>query len=230
MLRFVALSVLLLGLAGCFSGSPGSQDGSSDRLTSSAAVAPPSPPPVVRTDTLHLLDPPHMAGLLPDGGELIRTYVPTDVDNLEGPVVVPDWSLPRPSLDTLEVTLSLVVEVQGTVTNPPRPAIGPAPLSSCFWSVGFFLQHADGSRTGMTNYCRNEGQVLSPGIQTLEQRFLLTPDAPFLPGDQFGFHLDTYGIYGPDSGVYILSGTPEHDSTLTIAELQLPLDTRTLLV
>lgn len=232
MLRpWLVVALFLVLLSGCSTGPEAEEAVRSPTatMTSTAPVA------VRLTDTLHLLAPPHMAGELPDGGSLIRTYVPSDLDNLDaGGAVVPAWRLPRPDLETLMLDLTLWVDVQGTVSNPPRPAIsGAAPfvrLHNCFWTLDLAIEHADGSRTGLSGRCFTEPEVVPTGPRILEFEQAVVPEVPLALGDSLVVSLSTYGAYGPDSTVEVLSGVPEHDSTLTIERLQLPVKTQTLLL
>lgn len=219
----LATLIVSIALAGC---SSGPEPGLEQPAASSSSSAPPTLPDIVRTDTLYLLDSPHLAGALPADGATIRTYVPTDLDSLEGAQVPewPKWTLPRPDLAELEVTIRLWIDVQGVVTNPPRGAF------NCFWSFAFFIEHNDGTRTGLTNYCSPEAPVVPTGIKMQERSFVVTPDLAVGRGDRLGFDLNTYGAYAPDASSDVLSSTAEFDSSLSIAGLQLPIDTQTLLV
>ena len=221
MLRLAVGAVCLTLLAGCSASPP--QEPASTPTPSSATMGPP-PAPIARTDTLHLLDAPHMAGALPQGGATVRTPVPSDVNNAQGaPIPAPAWTLPRPGLAELKVDLHLVVDVEGVVTNPPRGA------GNCFWAIDFFLRHADGSEDGAGSYCRSEQPVVPAGVRALDFAFALAPDAAPLPGDLFGVRVATLGAYAPGGSVSILSGSADADSTLAIAGLQLPIGTTTLL-
>lgn len=224
MLRpLLVLLLVSIALAGC---SSGVEPTIAQPASSSSSTAPPVLADLVRTDTLYLLESPHLAGALPTGGAIIRTYVPTDLDSLEGAQVpvFPKWTLPRPDLAELEVTIRLWIDVQGVVTNPPRGAF------NCFWSFSFFIEHNDGTRTGLTSYCSPDAPVVPTGIRMQEHSFVETPDLAVGRGDRLGFDINTYGAYAPDASVDILSGTAEFDSSFTITGLQLPIDTQTLLL
>src|SRR5688572_23730983 len=104
MLRPWLVVASFLALSGCSSG-PEVGDPAPNPTTATASTT--GPATVQLTDTLHLLDPPHMAATLPVGGALIRTHVPSDVNSVTDGYSVPAWSLPRPELETLVLKLDL---------------------------------------------------------------------------------------------------------------------------
>lgn len=225
MLRPVVCAALLFtALSGC-SGGPGdsAEEAPSPLAASSTTAA--SVRQVVRTDSLHFLDPPHMAGQLPEGGAVIRTPVPSEIDYSNG-MALPEWSLPRPELGELVVTVRLTVDVQGVVTNPYSYTIPGG--RNCFWRVilHFADVQADHVQGSIADSCVPDTPVVATGTRTLEVP-LRVADFSALDGDQLSVSVMTTGAYAPSSTVHVLSGTPEADSTLAIERLQLPLDTRT---
>lgn len=221
MLRPWLVAALFLTLSGCSSGA--GPDESVSPTTSDAATTSDAPLPVVRTDTLHLLNPPHMAGLLPTTGEVIRTPLPIQGLNPQpSDVPVPVWSLPAPALDEIKATLRLVVDVQGVIASNTFVS-----GSSCFWNIEFLLIQADGTAERIIGWCYGEERVVPTGIRTLE----FTPAATLpdlVGGERLGFSVAGNGAPGPGATVHVLSGTTEFDSSLAIERLQFPLDTVTL--
>jgi hypothetical protein len=217
MLRMVALgSCLLMALAGCSSG-PGSDDGPVATASSSSRSVLTFAPPPPTTDTLHMVQAPHLAAAAPTGTEPIRHDVPTlyaaDVKDLV-------WTMPRPDLAVLSAEIHLWVDVQGTVANG-------AANRSCFWEVNLRVIQADGSYHFIYG-CAAEPDVPQPGVREVVVE--IDFDIAALAGDLVGIGLQTEAILSPGASMTLLTGTSEYDSRVTIEGLQLPLDTTTLLV
>jgi hypothetical protein len=217
MARVVLAIVGLVLLAGCTSKpSPPAEAAPTFMVTA-------APAPVVtvpRTDTLHLLAVPHLVGVLPAGGVEVRTAVPSDSINPRQ-VPVPAWGLPRPDVAKLVTTLHLWVDVEGVVTNYANPQGG------CFWFIGMHLEGESGPLSNLGFSCPAEPGVVPTGVRELVVE--MPPiDISDLDGVRLAFTIDTYGAYAPGATIDLLSGTVEHDSTITIDGLQLPLGTHTL--
>jgi hypothetical protein len=218
--------VLSLSIAGCSSGS-GGDDLPAPTPEAPAADGAQEPPQVALTDTLHLLDPPHMVGTLPLQGDVIRTRVPSDLEYVNsGSIDFATWSLPAPPITELRATASLVVDVQG-VAAPY--AYGVPSGTACFWHVVVHFEDADPMRDAISRWCRAEPAAVPTGVRTLEISFPIV-DFPTDGDERIALSVYTSAVYGPDASVEILSGTPDADSTLTIEELRLPIDITTLSV
>lgn len=172
---------------------------------------------------MYLLDAPHMVATLPAGATTIRTAIPAEASAATGAFSPPHWSLPSPDLTEFRVTLRLHIDVQGFVANPDS--------DGCFWHIAFHFEDRsflDGG-SGLSSHCIGEAAIVATGTRVLE---LETSTASFDPsgGERLAFTIYSIGYYAPGATVDLLSGTIDADSSWTIEGLQLPLDTRTLLV
>jgi hypothetical protein len=219
MLRpLVAAALLVLSLSGCSSG-PETQGPTTPGPTFTA-TAQPVADQVVRTDTMHFLDAPHMTGSVPTASEPLRVPLkPIAANDPRSSIVV--WSLPRPQgLGLLEVEFHLFIEVEGTFVNAD-PGGG-----DCFWNATLHVRDADSS-TWIVE-CGAEGPLVQPGIREL--RFVGQNDISQVGGGELQVELLMAAPPTPGAAAFLLTGTPDHDSSLTIAGLQLPIDTQTLLL
>lgn len=215
MLRPWLVVALLVALSGCASPAP-AEPVPVQTFTTTAA---PEVDSVVRTDTLHFLDAPHMTGQAPAEGAVLRVPLkPYQPHDLQSSMV--QWSLPRPEgLLRLEVELHVYLEVEGTFPNAD-PGGG-----DCFWSSSLHVRGADGS--SWIILCGEEGPLVQPGIREL--RLTGRNDISQVGGDELQFEILMAAPPTPGAAAFLLTGTPEFDSTLTITGLQLPIDTQTML-
>lgn len=225
MKRWFVFIVMLSALAGCSSGPGPELPDEPDRVTSTATLtAGPTEPAILTTNTMHLLDAPHMSSDAPTNvtpfERELAMGVPLEVRYIPPAV----WSMPRPPLAALRVHMVLWVSVEGPVFSPYNTPTNPG----CFWQ--FFLAiELDGQNQAGSSYCGPEPNVVPTGIRKLEF------DLPELSlasvqGDtlSLGFHF-LQGGAGPGGHVYLLSGAVDADSNVTIDELKVPLGTTTLL-
>lgn len=225
-LRAGAAFVFLVLASGC---AAGPDEPVAAPVASPTSQTPAPQPPVVRTDTLHLLASPHMAAQLPADGPLIRTPVPADTQaapNLVEPVT---WRLPEPAVGQLVASLRLVVDVQGIVAPYAYPLGLGVPSGACFWHVILHFASDDVLEDSIASQCIVEPPTVPTGIRTLEVRFVQPDFAQLARDEDLQLSLYAAGIYGPGATVDVLSGTLQHDSTLTIEGYRLPLTTQTLL-
>lgn len=233
MLRAAPLAAFLVVLAGC--SSPPDPENAASSTSSYSITADSLRPAVVLTDTLHLLDAPHVAAALPAGGAALeRPLCARGVGvTVGGNPVVPacvaePWTLPRPDgFTTLVGSVTFWVDVQGTVTNSN-------PSDPCFWEVSLYAPApADGgapvSVSDQERLCAPEPPVVPTGIRAL--RFDI-PVRTLSDASGGELRLDLYaygGVLGPGATMKVLMGTPEHDSQITLSGLQVPLSTQTYL-
>lgn len=221
MLRWaLTMAVFALFLAGC-SSSPSATPADGEQSSTFVVTAAPALDTTPRTDTLFLLDPPHLAGQLPGGDATIRTQVPSDL--YPGNVPLPTWVLPRPAVPELVTSISIWVEVQGVVTNYANPTGG------CFWFVALHFEDESGPLNNVASACAPEPGIVPEGIREVVIDVPET-DIQNLAGVRLAATVVTYGTYTPGARADILSGTADHPSAITIAGLQLPIDTQTLLL
>lgn len=219
MLRpWLVVAFLLWVLPGC-SSDPELDDPVSPTTAVATSTAPVKP--VARTDTLYLLDAPHMAGMLAPDAEPIRTPMPAP-GTTTGSAMSPEWRLPVTGLVELQTTLVLYIDTQGVVTAGTGGNV-------CFWMVGMRLEHADGSSEGLSNYCFGEDPVVPTGIQRLEFAIPQTLVEAAAPGDLLFFDFGALATFAPGATMDILSGTLTTNSSFTVAGLQIPVDTQTYL-
>lgn len=216
---------ILVPLAGCSTGPDAAEPAARPTISATAAQDPVIQ--VMRADTMHLLDPPHVAGLLPTESTTIRTPIPSDVDELTGGMTYPTWNLPPVDLAQLRTAFHLVVDVQGVVTPYGYSLLGAG--EACFWNIAVLVQGRDPLMYDhVTHRCLREGPAVAMGVRVLE--FDL-PEANLvtLQGEPLAVIVWTSGVYGPGATIDLLSGSVDADSTLTIERLQLPVTTMTLL-
>ncbi len=212
-------------LAGCSSPPTPDDTVAPATFTSTATLSDLAPAEPV-TDTMYLLDAPHMTASAPLGA-VFRTPVPSVFDGItSGGSAAPlvEWSLPRDGLRVLEGNATLWVEVQGTVTNPNVPFSGG---EACFWSVMIGAHRSDG---GYSSYgtCLDEPTVVPPGVRELKVEFPAF-DASEIIGESLFVAIGNSGLYGNGASVDVLSGSAEYPSRLSLRGLTLPLDTQTYL-
>ena len=218
MLRpWLVVPLLLLALPGCSSKSQEEPATPAQTFTSTVA---PVVDTIVRTDTMHFLDAPHMTGQVPTATEALRVPLkPFQPHDLQASIV--QWSLPRPEgLLRLEVEAHLFIQVEGTFPNADPGGGG------CFWSTSVHVKGADGG--SWINLCGEEGPLVQPGIREL--RLSGRNDISQVGGNELQFDFLMAAPPTPGAAAFLLTGTPDYDSSLTITGLQLPIDTQTLLV
>src|SRR5687768_211375 len=109
--RWAWLCLVSVLAAGCTSAPP--EPGSTATHTVTAVE---TRAPVLLTDTLHLLDAPHLAATLPEATQEIVLDVPTRGDQAL------EWTMPRPQSPlTVAAKVTLWVQVEGTVLNGVAP-------------------------------------------------------------------------------------------------------------
>jgi len=228
MLRVVALgSCLLMALAGCSGGPdpPSGTETSSPAASSSSRPAVAVPLAPVLTDTLHLLDAPHMAATLNPRSQPFRTLVPSAADafaGLLGAAPLPKWTLPETNLTAFAGSVVVWVEVDGFVAH--QDATNP-----CFWQLAIRLERDDGGFYQQSGGCVPEPAVVPEGIRAIEFPFEGIDFSAF-NGTTVAIQLTTSSLVAaPGATVSALSGTLDYDSTMTVRGLQVPLDTQTLL-
>ena len=170
------------------------------------------------TDTLHLLDAPHLAATLPEGAQDLVLDVPT-----RGGDQALQWTMPRPESPlTVAATVTLWVDVQGTVVNGASPNGG----GDCFWTLVLLI---DGEAPASAGACVEEPVTVPTGIRQLVVE--IPPlDTSMLKGTKLGLGLFATALASsPDSSIHLLTGTPEHDSLFTVQGLEVPLDMQTVL-
>lgn len=212
----VALVVLLI--AGC--SDPSTPD-SPTAPTQTVATSTAPPPPIIRTDDLHLVEAPHLVGTLHTSPVEVRT--PIVKTGLNEVAMSAEWSLPAPEMTDLRATLHVFIDIQGVVSAAStKPTL-------CFLGVAMAIEHADGTRDTLTSYCRGSYAVAPMGVQEHVFDVPQTLDALPVPGDRLVFHVEIIGTFAPGATAEVVSGTPETDSKLTIQGLQIPIDTETYL-
>jgi hypothetical protein len=215
MLRLAVAALLVVAMSGCTAPAPATAQPTPTFTT----TASPEPDRVLRTDVMHFLDAPHMTGQAPAEGEPMRVPLkPFQPHDLPSSTV--QWALPRPEgLALLEVELHVFIEVEGTFPNADPGGGG------CFWSTALHVRDADGS--SWINLCGGEGPVVQAGIREL--RLTGRSDISQVGGDELQFEFLMAAPPTPGASAFVLTGSPDYDSTLTITGLQLPVDTRTLI-
>jgi hypothetical protein len=229
MLRALSLVACLVVLSGCSSNGSTTDETPTPTFTSVADTAVALAPAL--TDTMHLLDAPHMAGAAPTGSQVIRVPVrasgiPVTIDGADSRT----WQMPRPAtLTFLTGSTTLWVDVEGTVTNSN-------PTDPCFWRVKLYslsTSSGGGNPAGVSMdpsfVCASEPAVVPVGVRALQLTF---PgyDLGETAGDVLVLSIEADGgVLAPGASIDVLTGTPEYDSRVTVSGLQLPLMTQTLL-
>jgi hypothetical protein len=223
-MRVLVVAMLsVMGLAGCSSSPPSSDEAGPVEVVTSTATLSLLPPAEPTTDTMYLLEAPHMTATLPPADPLLRTPVPSV---FEGPGAASwaEWLLPRGGVGVLEGNVTLWVEVRGAVVNPNLPFMGNDP---CFWSVTLVAYRSDGGYNAVGD-CADEPNVVPEGIREIRVEFSAV-DISDVQGDTLALWVSNSGIASDGATVEVLAGSPEYPSRLALRGLELPLDTRTLL-
>ncbi|MHB1260536.1 MAG: hypothetical protein ACYC2H_02345 [Thermoplasmatota archaeon] len=222
MLRpILAMALLVVSLSGCSSGPELSTPSMTPSVTDSTTTSSLPPKPVIRTDTLHLLNSPHMAGTLPPNGELVRTAIQSQ-SRLAAAGDQATWSLPAPGLTDLQNKFVIYVDIEGVVTTWTATPV-------CFWAIDMDIVHADGTAETLDDYCFPEQAVAPTGTRRLEFDIPQVLASPPLAGDRLVVTVEAFATYAPGATVDLLSGVADTDSTWTIEGLQIPIDTETYL-
>lgn len=214
-MRIFLLIVSVIALAGCSTNSPAEQPSAS--TTTSVPLSPSIPQmPVgpILTDTLFLMEAPHLNGQRPTGADPYQGRVPFDADPLAIPL---EWSMPYPSLSTITANGTLFFEVRGSAysTTP-----------ECFWGVSMVAEAADGSGIGSA-FCASEQFAVTPGIKQVD--FAITLEVGNMLAEHLRLSVTTSGISPPGTTLILMAGSADYPSHLTIAGLQVPIDTQTVL-
>lgn len=223
---FFVAALLVVGFAGCTSTPSPEEEAAPTPTFTSLATLSNLPPPAPTSDTMYLLDAPHMVAS-PPSGPTVRTPVPSLFDDLApglGSASFVEWSLPRDQLGVLEGNLTFWVEVRGSVVNPNVPFFGG---TACFWNVMLLAYRSDGGYNGVGN-CADEPNVVPEGVREFRVEFGAI-DISDVAGDVLAVRVSTSGIYSDGATVDLLAGSPEHASRLALRGLTLPLDTQTYL-
>ena len=217
---FLAVLALALAvaLAGCSGG--GSDDATAPGEVSSASSSTTGPPPkpVVLSDTLHLLAPPEMALVLPEGSQETSTGTAMNFGGGGGggePMA--QWAFQVSANSTVVgAEIHVWVEIRDTFLQPVDPR---TPQDSCTWIVTLALG-ADGSEE---RGCLTE----PPGPISAGTRELIF-DLVGLDGGlevnetiMFSFNRRAFSASADDS-VFVLFGSAEHDSRLVLKGLKEP--------
>jgi hypothetical protein len=185
------------------------------------------PPATLTTDTLHLVDAPHLVGTLPLTSLPYEERVPDATQNLAGVIGQAEvllWTMPMPNVTALTGSVVLWGKVEGTVVH--QDATNP-----CFWQVGFRVARADGGAFLFGTDCIEEPTIVPEGTRKLEFLFEDVEMPPFAGGVSLSLVVSTTAVaQGPGAGVFVLAGTQEFDSTWTIKDLLAPVDIETLLI
>lgn len=222
--------LLVLVLSGCSSMpvEESSTSVSTSAFTATAYSDPTLSEPL--TDTLHLLEAPHVAGTLSANGEVLRSPVQsTSGSPRPAGVEYHSWELPRPEALTYVVgTARFWIEFEGSNVNA-------VPIDTCFWRVNLSFVRTNttggGNPVGATmtdDVCVAQPEALPTGIHELTISFPGRP-VPADAGDKLRLWITSSSFMAPGAGVHVLSGTPEYDSTITLNGLQVPLATQTYL-
>jgi hypothetical protein len=214
----VAALLTLVALAGC-TGSPSVEPETISQSSSETAPAA-RPLPPATTDTLFLLDAPHLEATLPVNGPLFRTPLPSGTSTAE-PLA---WTFPRPDLTVLKVTAKVWVDVQGSHLHAGTLTGG------CFWQFFLAVHSNEGGQAWGAEACATpEATAVEPGLRELQVVFPAI-DLVGVAGDQISlWPAAGTDARAPGSTVELLSGTNEYPSALTIEGLAAPLDMATLL-
>lgn len=217
-----ALPLLVL-LAGC--SSPPAEEAAPSPTTAFTSTATLSllPGPEPTSDTMYLLDAPHMQAA-PPAGPTVRAAVPSLADQLQASGgAEAEWTFPRDQLRVLEGNLTFWVEVRGSVLNPNVPFGGG---TSCFWTALLLVK--DGNASSGVGNCADEPNVVPEGVREIRIGFGAA-DIGDVVGDTLAVRLSNSGVYSGQATVEVLAGSPEHASRLALRGLSLPLDTQTYL-
>jgi len=230
LLLVVALASLVL--AGCSGPSPDAQTPSSSTSKSTSSTAPAHlvPKLPITTDTLHFAGA-DLSPAAPKGQEDDVTPIPTpfQASAVTQGSAAATWVLTLPhDLPSLKANLTLWVDVEGTVFGDPFPSAG-----GCFWNVGIEAHRANPNTnttlpTAFTQACAKEPLQVPTGIRAITIDLPLAQVA-FSQGTVLDLTLDANSIPSPSSTVALLSGTPQHDSQITIQGLGAPLDAAALI-
>lgn len=217
----VVATLVLVGLAGC--ASTPDVPTTTPSSSSPSLVLPPLEQRPLTTDTLHLLEAPHMAGRVPSSDVVLRQAIPSAYGNPGGSSLPIEWTMPRPDLPALTGEVAIWVEVQGTVANA-----GYAQAGGCFWIVWIAIVDEQGGQTEIGS-CQLDAPIVEPGVRQVRWE-LPAFDVRDAVGTALVIGLQTTAAPGTGGAVTLLSGTKESDSILQLDGLQVPLDTTTLLL
>lgn len=235
MVRGVAACVLVLVLSGCSSSPDGPTAEPSPTSAFTTTADDELLPTVELTDTVHLLAAPHTAATLPIGLEEFATQVST-TSPFNAPRLPTTgngtnttwarWELPRPDhMDFVTGSGLFFVEFQGTTANA-------VPFDQCYWRISLVALQPTANTgvvsTGESQVCLPQSEALPSGIHELQVTFPGQP-VPADAGDRLVLTITSSATMTPGSSIVVLSGTPEHDSRVTLNGLQVPLDLQTYL-
>lgn len=215
LLTVLALS---LALAGCSDG--GSDDATAPQASSSASsTTGPPPAPVVTSDTLHLLAPPAMALMLPEGSAEVATGTATAFgpggggDGSQDPAA--RWTFQVGSNSSVTAAeVHVWIEIKDTLLQPVDPR---DPQDACTWIIVLEL----GSDGSPTMGCLTEPPgPINPGTKELIFDLIgLDGGLEVNETITFTFHRRAFSA-SPEDSVAVLSGSAEHDSRLVLQGLK----------
>lgn len=207
-MRLLAALGIALLLAGCANGTPREPEPSLTGSSSATATSPPIQEVARFTDTLYLTKGGKFDVAVPGQAEGFRLRMAPDSEPTSADL---RWTMDRPDLATITANGTFWYEITGAVYNSGN---------DCFIGVQLFLE--DGSSGAVTTHCIAGPVTPTSGIYRVDFGFTWPIDS--LQGDEFGLLVGASAVYGLDGDVSLLGGSLEHPSHLTIAGLQLPLE------
>lgn len=227
-----ATSLLLLAafLSGCASKPAGDGAGATPAATYTVVAGGTPPPAATTTDTLHLLDRPHLTTRAPrPGDDVVR--VPIDstfgqtVSGMGTNSFADTWNFTLPTgVQGFVGNATMLAEVTGTLVNNPIPT-----ADGCFWALSVV---AGSVQTGEFHDlgCVREPAQVQAGRHQLSFPFTLA-DVSWPAGTELHFELHTQeeGPRAPGAGAELLTGAVDADSRIQVYGLKLPIDPPALL-
>lgn len=207
-------AVLALALSGCSGGGSDAPSQPTGSATMTSTGPPPEPP--VLSDTLHLLAPPEMALVLPEGSQESET----GTASFNGPggggedEPAAQWAYKvagNSSVTSAEI--HVWIEITDTLVQPVNPFQG----QSCTWVARLELG-ADGEPH--TGCIAEPPGPINPGTKELVFQ-LVGLDAELEANETivFTFRRAAFSA-SPEDSVMVLSGSAEHDSRLVLKGLK----------
>jgi hypothetical protein len=210
--------VLAVAFAGCSDG--GSDDATAPMASSSSSsTTGPPPAPVVTSDTLHLLAPPTMALVLPEGSPETATGTAQNLGPGGGGGGAQEpaarWTFQVGGNSTVTAAeIHVWVEIKDTLLQPLDPR---DPQDTCTW-IAVLELGADGSPA---IGCLSEPPgPINPGTKELIFD-LLALDGGLEANETITFTFQRRAFSAsPDDSVLVLSGSSSHDSRLVLQGLK----------
>lgn len=209
---------LAIALAGCSDG--GSDDATAPPASSSSSsTTGPPPAPAVTSDTLHLLAPPTMALVLPEGSPETATGTAQDLgpggggDGSQEPAA--RWTFQVGSNSTVTAAeIHVWVEIKDTLLQPVDPR---DPQDSCTW-IAVLELGSDGS-PAMGCLSEPPGPINAGTKELIFDLIGLDGGLEVNETITFTFHRRAFSA-SPEDSVAVLSGSAEHDSRLVLQGLK----------